>query len=80
MNGGMLAKKIQEKGAELIGFNISDAVGTAPTGDISVPYEDYENLEAHFSHENDSDMGGESHTVIVDDEAEVFKKLKIADK
>ena len=41
MNGGMLAKKIQEKGAELIGFNISDAVGTAPTGDISVPYENF---------------------------------------
>ena len=37
LNGGMLAKKIEEQGAELIGFNISDAVGNAATGDISVP-------------------------------------------
>ena len=28
MNGGMLAKRIQSVGAELIGFGISDAVGT----------------------------------------------------
>ncbi len=36
-NGGMLAKRIASRGAELIGFNISDAVGKAPTGDITVP-------------------------------------------
>lgn len=30
MNGGMLAKRIQNVGAELIGFGISDAVGTPP--------------------------------------------------
>lgn len=41
MNGGMLAKRISSRGAELIGFGISDAVGTPPTGDISEPYRDY---------------------------------------
>lgn len=37
LNGGMLAKRIQAKGAELIGIAINDAVGYPPTGDISVP-------------------------------------------
>ncbi len=41
MNGGMLAKRIQSAGAELIGFGISDAVGTPATGDIGIPYEKY---------------------------------------
>ena len=41
LNGGMLAKRIQARGAELIGFGISDAVGTPATGDISVPYKAY---------------------------------------
>lgn len=41
MNGGMLAKRIQNVGAELIGFGISDAVGTPATKDIGVPYEKY---------------------------------------
>lgn len=41
MNGGMLAKRIQSVGAELIGFGISDAVGTPATGDIGIPYEKY---------------------------------------
>lgn len=41
LNGGMLAKRIQDVGAELIGFGISDAVGTPATGDISVPYTAY---------------------------------------
>ena len=40
-NGGMLAKRIADRGAELIGFGISDAVGTPPTGDIGVPYAAY---------------------------------------
>jgi glycerate 2-kinase len=40
-NGGMLAKRIQASGAELIGFGISDAVGNPPTGDIGIPYRDY---------------------------------------
>lgn len=41
MNGGMLAKRIQSVGAELIGFGISDAVGNPATGDIGAPYEKY---------------------------------------
>ncbi len=41
LNGGMLAKRIQDKGAELIGFGISDAVGSPATGDIAVPYAAY---------------------------------------
>lgn len=41
LNGGMLAKRIQARGAELIGIGISDAVGTPPTGDIGVPYQKY---------------------------------------
>lgn len=41
MNGGMLAKRIQSVGAELIGFGISDAVGNPPTKDIRTPYEKY---------------------------------------
>ena len=41
MNGGMLAKRIQSVGAELIGFGISDAVGNPATGDIGIPYEKY---------------------------------------
>lgn len=40
-NGGMLAKRIAERGAELICFGISDAVASPPTGDIGVPYEKY---------------------------------------
>ncbi len=41
LNGGMLAKRIRDVGAELIGFGISDAVGTPATGDIAVPYAAY---------------------------------------
>ena len=41
MNGGMLAKRIQDRGAELIGFGISDAVGSPATGDIREPYAAY---------------------------------------
>jgi glycerate 2-kinase len=40
-NGGMLAKRIAAVGAELIGFGISDAVGSPPTGDIGIPYVQY---------------------------------------
>ena len=41
LNGGMLAQRIQNVGAELIGIGISDAVGTPATGDIRVPYTAY---------------------------------------
>ncbi|MDR1800570.1 MAG: DUF4147 domain-containing protein [Lachnospiraceae bacterium] len=40
-NGGMLAKRIAERGAQLIHFGISDAVASPATGDISIPYEKY---------------------------------------
>lgn len=42
MNGGMLAKRIAASGAELIGIGISDAVGLPPTGDIGIPYANYQ--------------------------------------
>jgi len=41
MNGGMLAKRIQQRGAEMIGIGISDAVGTPATKDIAIPYTAY---------------------------------------
>ena len=41
LNGGMLAKRIQAVGAELIGLGISDAVGSPATDDIRVPYAAY---------------------------------------
>jgi len=41
LNGGMLAKRIAEKGAELIGFGISDAVGNPPSEDIRQPFAGY---------------------------------------
>lgn len=37
MNGGRLAEKIQQRGAELIGFNISDSISLPPTENIEVP-------------------------------------------
>lgn len=41
MNGGRMAQRIAEKGAELIGFNISDSISNPPTGDISVPWPNF---------------------------------------
>ena len=41
MNGGMLAKRIQDVGAELIGLGISDGVGSPATSDIGIPYAAY---------------------------------------
>lgn len=41
INGGRLAQAIARKGAELIGFNISDAIGNPPTHDISIPWPDF---------------------------------------
>jgi glycerate-2-kinase len=41
VNGGRLAQRIQARGAEFIGFGISDAVGNPRTGDIGVPFEAY---------------------------------------
>lgn len=41
MNGGRMAQRIADRGAELIGFNISDSVSNPPTRDISIPWEHY---------------------------------------
>ncbi|MDR1520732.1 MAG: DUF4147 domain-containing protein [Planctomycetota bacterium] len=41
LNGGMLAKRVEERGAELIGLGISDGIGSPATGDIGVPYAKY---------------------------------------
>ena len=41
LNGGMLAKRIQDVGAELVGIGISDAVGSPATRDIGEPYKSY---------------------------------------
>lgn len=41
MNGGMLARKIADRGAELICIGISDAVGTVPETRPDMPYPDY---------------------------------------
>lgn len=38
MNGGNLAKRIRNVGAEMIGFSIFDVVGYPLSGDISIPY------------------------------------------
>ena len=40
-NGGMLAKRIEGRGAELIGIGISDAVGSPATSNIGEPYTRY---------------------------------------
>lgn len=41
VNGGMLAKRIVDRGAELIGFGISDSIGQPPTEDVRIPYKNY---------------------------------------
>ena len=41
LNGGMLAKRIAGRGAELIGIGISDAVGNPPSSDIQQPFSGY---------------------------------------
>ena len=40
-NGGRIAQRIQQKGAEMIGFAIRDSLNPPPTGDISVPVTRY---------------------------------------
>lgn len=41
INGGRLAQRIHQKGAEMIGFAIRDSLASSPTGDISVPVKHY---------------------------------------
>lgn len=69
-NGGMLAKRIQERGAELIGFGISDGIGTPPmaTRDINEPYEKYKSTP----------MGPDQTTL--EDARRVIKDYGVADR
>lgn len=48
--------------------------------DISVPYDVYKTLQSWFSHEDEPDWDPDLDDVADSDEAEVFKKLKIADE
>ncbi len=68
MNGGMLAKRIAARGAELIGFGISDAVGNPPTGDIGVPYANYKSTP----------IGPDGTTL--EDARNVIRNYNVADK
>lgn len=68
LNGGMLAKRIQKTGAELIGLGISDAVGTPATGDIGVPYANYRGTP----------MGPDQTTL--EDARRVIRDYNVADK
>lgn len=68
MNGGMLAKRIESVGAELIGFGISDAVGNPATGDIGIPYEKYASTP----------MGPDKTTL--EDARRVIKDYNVADR
>ena len=67
-NGGMLAKRIQKRGAELIGFGISDAVGNKATGNIGIPYEKYKSTP----------MGPDMTTL--DDARAVIRDYDVADR
>ncbi len=68
LNGGMLAKRIRDRGAELIGFGISDAVGNDPTADPSIPYEKYASTP----------MGPDLTTL--DDARNAIRKYAVADR
>lgn len=68
MNGGMLAKRIENTGAELIGFGISDAVGTPATKDIGIPYKQYASTP----------IGPDKTTL--EDARNVIKKYNVADR
>ncbi|MDR1536059.1 MAG: DUF4147 domain-containing protein [Planctomycetota bacterium] len=67
-NGGMLAKRIRERGAELIGFGISDGIGTPATGDIAIPYANYKSTP----------MGPDPTTL--DDARRVIRDYGVADR
>ncbi len=67
-NGGMLAKRIEARGAELIGFGISDAVGSPATGDIGIPYAAYKSTP----------MGPDTTTL--EDARRVIRDYNVADR
>ncbi len=68
LNGGMLAKRIRERGAELIGFGISDAVGNPPTLNPGDPCLNY----------NSTPMGPDKTTL--DDARNAIHKYAVADR
>lgn len=68
MNGGQMAKRISDKGAELIGFNISDSVSNPPTGDITTPWADFQATPM-----------GPDHTTL-DDAKQVIRKYGLQDR
>ena len=68
LNGGMLAKRIEERGAELIGFGISDAVGNPPTLNPGEPCLSY----------NSTPMGPDKTTL--DDARAAIRKYDVADR
>jgi len=67
-NGGMLAKRIEARGAELIGFGISDGVGSPATGDIRIPYAAYKSTP----------MGPDTTTL--EDARRVIRDYNVADR
>jgi len=67
-NGGMLAKRIEARGAELIGFGISDGLGSPATGDIRIPYAAYKSTP----------MGPDTTTL--EDARHVIRDYNVADR
>lgn len=67
-NGGMLAKRIEARGAELIGFGISDGVSSPATGDIRIPYAAYKSTP----------MGPDTTTL--EDARRVIRDYNVADR
>jgi len=67
-NGGMLAKRIEARGAELIGFGISDGLGSPATGDIRIPYAAYKSTP----------MGPDTTTL--EDARRVIRDYNVADR
>lgn len=67
-NGGMLAKRIEARGAELIGFGISDGMGSPATGDIRIPYAAYKSTP----------MGPDTTTL--EDARRVIRDYNVADR
>ena len=68
LNGGMLSKRIKDRGAELIGFGISDAVGNPPTPDPGEPCLSY----------NSTPMGPDKTTL--EDARNAIHKYAVADR
>jgi len=67
-NGGMLAKRIEARGAQLIGFGISDGLGVPATGDIRIPYAAYKSTP----------MGPDTTTL--EDARRVIRDYNVADR